>query len=99
MGVKVVGSSVTVNSPAPVIPLLKELSFTHILQTNFVKWPWKRDAIVDYFTDSTVSILPAGSPKKMWVRISLKEGGETTLWGRYKQAIFFYPYFSISSHQ
>jgi hypothetical protein len=37
---------------------------------DFVKWPWKRDAIADYFIASTVSILPAGNPKKMWVRIS-----------------------------
>jgi hypothetical protein len=41
-----------------------------------VKWPWKRDAIVDYFTASTVSILPTGSPKKMWVRIRQKPRGE-----------------------
>jgi hypothetical protein len=42
---------------------------------DFVKWPWKRDAIADYFTASTVSILPTGSPKKMWVRIRLLSRG------------------------
>jgi hypothetical protein len=56
-------------------PLAKALPFTHIFQMDFVKWPWKRDTVADYFTASTVSILPTGSPKKMWVRISLKERG------------------------
>jgi hypothetical protein len=36
---------------------------------DFVKWPWKRDTVADYFTASTVSILPTGSHKKMWGRI------------------------------
>ena len=39
----------------------------------------EKDAIADYFTTSTVSILPTGSPKKMWVRIRALAMGYLTV--------------------
>src|SRR6266852_9016231 len=49
----------------------KELSFTHILQMDFVKRPEKRGTVVECFTVSTVSLRSASSPPKMWVRIRI----------------------------
>jgi hypothetical protein len=53
----------------------KGLILTHKFHLENVEGLWKRDAIADCFTISTVSILPANSPKKIWVRISLKRTG------------------------
>jgi hypothetical protein len=52
-------------------PRLLSLTFTHILQIDFVKRPEERIVIADYFTVSTVLIRFTGGPKKMWVRISI----------------------------
>ncbi len=56
------------NKERPFIPRLKDLSFTHIFQMDFVKRPEKRGAIVECFTVSTVSLRSASSPPKMWVK-------------------------------
>ena len=53
----------------PESPSVKTLSFTHILQMDFVKWPEERIIIAGSFTASTVSIRPTGSLHKVWVRI------------------------------
>src|SRR5690242_11645994 len=45
------------------------LSFTHILQMDFVKGPEERIIIADRFANSTVLIHSIGDPQKMWVRI------------------------------
>src|SRR5260370_5050245 len=59
-------------------PSALALSFTHILQMDFVKGLQKRDIVADCFTASTVSILPISSPKKMWVRIRSLDMGYLT---------------------
>jgi len=51
--------------------MAKALTFTHILQIDFVKRPEERIVIADYFTVSTVLIRFTGGPKKMWGRISI----------------------------
>jgi hypothetical protein len=53
----------------PESPRLLSLSFTHILQMDFVKRSEERIVIADCFTASTVLIRSTGDLQKMWVRI------------------------------
>ena len=56
-------------------PRLKRLSFTHILQIDFVKEPGKTIAIVEIDIISALAIPLSSDFPKMWVRISLKRAG------------------------
>jgi hypothetical protein len=47
-------------------PMAKALSFTHILQIDFVKRPEERIVIADWFIASTVLIPSTGDLQKMW---------------------------------
>jgi hypothetical protein len=56
-------------------PLPLGLSFTHILQTDFVKEPGKTIAIVEIDITSALVIPLSSDFPKMWVKVSLKRTG------------------------
>lgn len=56
-------------------PPLESLSFTHILQTDFVKEPGKTIAIVEIDITSALAIPLSSDFPKMWVRIRLESRG------------------------
>jgi len=55
--------------------MAKALTFTHILQIDFVKRPEERITIADCFTASTVPTRSTGGPKKMWIILRAKARG------------------------
>jgi hypothetical protein len=56
-------------------PRSKELSFTHILQTDFMKEPGKTIAIVEIDITSALVIPLSSDFPKMWVKDSSLETG------------------------
>src|SRR5436305_13879268 len=63
------------NKEEPFIPALERLSFTHILQTDFVKEPGKTIAIVEIDITSALAIPLSSDFPKMWVKVSLRKSG------------------------
>ena len=63
-------------------PLALALSFTHILQIDFVKEPGKTIAIVEIDIISALAIPLSSDFPKMWVRIRALAMGYFTVVGR-----------------
>ncbi|SRR6266567_8115969 len=61
-------------------PRLSSLSFTHILQTDFVKEPGKTNAIVEIDITSALAVPLSSDFPKMWVKVrSFKRGMKSPL--------------------
>jgi hypothetical protein len=59
-------------------PSFPSLSFTHILQTDFVKEPGKTIAIVEIDITSALVIPLSSDFPKMWVKVRLSKPGFMT---------------------